>query len=192
MPIDDTRAPGPSSPAVAPHTWIRKRRRTVGFAVYAYLLSAFWIAMIFDVTGKRATYEHNGGLAVFVLFFLALAGASAALGVRFARSGLWISADEILVRGPLRTKRIATHDVERFEPGVHGRRSGFPCPILMRADGRSVGVWALGSEALTFSYRRALDDMRPLCEELERLLATIRPSPIKASPIKRSPQAVGA
>jgi hypothetical protein len=187
MAIDDTRAPGPSSPALAPDTWIRRRRRTIGFATYSFLLSAFWIAMIFDVAGKKATYEHNGGLAVFVLFFLALAGASAALGVRFARSGLWVSADGVVVRGPLRTKRITTHDIERFEPGVHGPGSGFPCPILMRTDGQSVGVWALGSEALTFSYRRALEDMRPLCEELDRLLATIKPSPVKPSP-----QAVGA
>jgi hypothetical protein len=187
MAIDHTRAPGPGSPAVATNMWMRKRRRTAGFAAYSFLLSAFWIAMIFDVAGKKATYEHNGGLGVFVLFFLVLAGASTALGVRFARSGLWVSADGALVRVPLRTKRIAAHDIELFEPGVHGPGNGVPCPILMRTDGRSVGVWALGSDALTFSSRRALESMRPLCEELDRLLATVKPSQIEPSP-----QAVGA
>jgi hypothetical protein len=181
MAIDDTRAAGPGAPALAPNVWIRKRLRTVGFAAYSFLLSAFWIAMIFDVAGKKATYEHNGGLAVYVLFFLALAAASSALGARFARSGLWVSADGVLVRGPLRTKRIAQHEIARFEPGVHGPGNGFPCPILMRIDGRAVGVWALGSEALTFSHRRALEDMRPLCDELDRLLASVNPSPIKPS-----------
>src|SRR5271154_1119421 len=92
----DTRPDEPASPAVAPSTWIRKRRRTALFATYAFALSAFWIAMIFDVAAKTSAYEHNGGLAVFVLFFLALAAASAGLGWRLARCGVWMNADGVV------------------------------------------------------------------------------------------------
>jgi NADH:ubiquinone oxidoreductase subunit K len=185
MPVDDTRADGSGSPAVAPDTWIRKRRRTALFAAYALLLSAFWVAMIFDVAAKKSVYEHNGGLPVFVLFFLALAAASAALGLRLARAGLWMSADGIVVRGPLKTWRVSAQAVERFEPSVAGPGNGTPCPTLTRTDGRPIGVWALGSEALTLTYRQHLDDMDPLCEELNRLLATIQASAhtVNASPL---------
>jgi len=165
---------GPA-PAPAPATWMRKRRRTLLFAGYAFALSAFWIAMIFDVAGKPSVYGPNGGLAVFVLFFLALAAASAGLGVRVARCGLWIDAGEIVVRGPLRTWRVAAGCAERFEPGVAGPGNGTPCPVLVRTDGKHIGVWALGSEALTFGYKRALEDLRPLCEQLDTILAGVRP-----------------
>ena len=71
---------------------------------------------------------------------------------------------------------LAARSVERFHPGVAGAGNGTPCPVLVRTDGRPVGVWALGSEAFTFGYRRALEDMRPLCEELDKLLAGVQPS----------------
>jgi hypothetical protein len=168
-----TRSHDPGSPFLATGSWMRRRRRTLLFAGYAFVLSGFWIAMIFDVAGKQSVYEHNGGLAVFVLFFLVLAAASATLGVRVARCGLWIGADELVVRGPLRTWHVAAGCAEGFEPGVTGSGNRMPCPVLTRTDGRPVGVWALGSDALTFGYRRALMDMHPLCEALNGLLANI-------------------
>jgi len=176
MSVAHTRAHGADPPAPAPSTWLRKRRRTRFFAAYAFALSAFWIALLVHVAGNRLMYERNGRLAVFVMLFLALAAASAGLGVRVASCGLWIGTDEIVVRGPLRTSHVPIGYAERFEPCVKGAGNGTPCPVLLRTDGRSVGVWALGSEALTFGYRRALEDMRPLCEELNGLLASVRPS----------------
>lgn len=176
MSVADTRAHVAAPPAPAPRTWLRKRRRTRFFAGYAFVLSAFWIALLVDVEGNRLTYERNGGLVLFVLLFLALAAASAWLGVRVARCGLWIGADEIAVRGPLRTSHIPTGSAERFEPRVQGAGNGTPCPVLMRSQGSPVAVWALGSEAFTFGYRRALGDMQPLCEELNGLLASVRPA----------------
>jgi len=174
MAVDRATAPSPRAQPATPEVWLRKRRRTLVFAAYSFALAAFWIGMIFDVAADRATYAHNGGLAPFVLFFLALALPSTLLGVRCARSGLWVGAGGVIVRGPLRTWRMQLGDVQRFEAGVAGPGNGIPCPQLVRAHGRPVGVFALGSESFVFGYRRALDQMKPLCEQLNALLETLR------------------
>jgi len=170
----ETSQPSGRTRAVSPGTWIRSRRRTVVFSAYAFLLSGFWIAMIFVVASNRAAYEANGGLAVFVVLFLALAIPSAILGVRLARSGVWIDSEEVVVRGPLRTREIPAERVTRFEPGVKGPGNGTPCPTIVLSDGRSVGVWALGSEALRVSFERHLEDMGPICDALDGALAAAR------------------
>jgi hypothetical protein len=164
---------------VAANAWIRKRHRTLGFAMCAFLNSALWIWMLVFTANKPRYAGRSGELASIVLFFLAVALASAALGWRLARCGLWIGPAGIVVRGPLRTWRLAVQDVERIEPGVQrpgDAGNGTPCPILKLANGRAIGVWALGGEGLVFSYHRLLENMQPLCDDLNRLLEDVRPA----------------
>jgi hypothetical protein len=172
--IDSAKA---NSLSVAPNVWIRKRRRTLGFATLAFLNSAFWVWMLVSIANKPGFVSRNGGLVPFVLFFLTVAFSSAVAGGRLAGCGLLIGPTGIVVKGPLRTRRLAVQEVDRIEPGVKRPgdvSNGTPCPILRLTDGEAVGVWALGVEGLTFSYRRHLDDMQPLCHELNELLNSVK------------------
>src|SRR5579863_79534 len=171
---NDARA---NSGTVARNAWIRKRRRTLGFATCAFLNSAFWIWMLVNIANKPRFVAHNGGLLPFVVFFLAVAIGSAAVGRRLARCGLSIGPEGIVVRGPFRTRRLAVQDVERIEAGVQRPGdvgNGTPCPILRLADGSAVGVWALGTEGLRSNYPRHLEDMRPVCDQLNQLLISMK------------------
>jgi hypothetical protein len=182
--IDRAKRAAPGAMSVAPSTWIRKRRRTLAFATCAFLNSAFWIWMLVFMAGKPRYASHSGELVSIVLFFLAVALASAVAGRRLARSGLWIGSTGIVVRGPLRTWRLAVGDVEQIEPGVQRPGdvgNGTPCPTLKLANGRAIGIWALGGEGLIFDYRRLLEDMQPLCDDLNRLLERARVPPLRLS-----------
>ncbi len=179
---DDARA---NSVPIARNVWIRKPRRTLGFATCAFLNSAFWIWMLVNVASKPRFVAHNGGLLPFVVFFLVVALGSAAAGRRLARCGLWIGSEGIVVRGPLRTRRLTVQDVERIEPGVQrpgDAGNGTPCPILRLADGSAVGVWALGTEGLRSGYRRHLEDMQPMCDQLNQLLISAKSARLAEMP----------
>ncbi len=164
-----------SAPAsvVAPNVWIRKARRTGTFAVLAYLNAAAWVAISVDVASKSQFTSHLGSFVVMLVFLLGVAALSVITGLRLASCGLWMSQEQVVVVGPLRTWTLGVGEVAGFEPGVRGSRNGTPCPVLKRTHGRPIGVWALGRDGLISSYGRFLDELRPLCDELNELLGTL-------------------
>jgi hypothetical protein len=159
--------------SVAPNVWIRKARRTGTFAALAYVNAVAWVAMSVDVSAKSNYTSHAGNFVVMLVFLLGVAALSVMAGLRLASCGLWMSQETIVVIGPLRTWTLSVGEVKGFEPGVRGPRNGTPCPVLQRTHGRSIGVWALGREGLITSYSRYLEELRPLCDELNELLRSL-------------------
>src|SRR3979490_2928025 len=102
---------GSNSVVVAPNTWMRKRDRTVGAAAFAVLNAAAWVAILLGVLARP--HLTLGQQAGFVAFFLGVAAASVALAVRLTRVGLWMGQDQVIVKGPTWTWRLALSDVER-------------------------------------------------------------------------------
>ena len=97
-----------------------------------------------------------------------------------ARSGLWIGTDGIVIRGPLRTRRVPGDSVVSFAPGVEaGYGNGTPCPVLTRSDGSKIGIWALGREGLVWNFGEHLEEMRPLCDELNVQLDVLYPDHVQ-------------
>ncbi len=158
---------------VVPNVWIRKARRTGTFAVLAYVNAFAWVAISVDVSTKSSYTSHAGRFVVMLVFLLGVAALSVMAGLRLASCGLWMSQETIAVIGPLRIWTLGVGEVEGFESGVRGPRNGTPCPVLKRTNGRSIGVWALGREGLISSYSRFLDELRPLCDELNELLRSL-------------------
>jgi hypothetical protein len=116
-------------------------------------------------------------------FFIALAGPGLWMARRLARTGLWMSADGIIVRNPLRTYSTALGDVDAFAPGVlAGGNNGTPCPVVKQRQGRPVGVWALGREGVIWRYGRYAHELEPLCEELNAVLGNLRAGRIGPRP----------
>lgn len=163
---------------VAANTWLRRRSRTVAFAACAFAGAAFWAWLLVHIAGDRTFLRHNGGLAPFGLFFGGVALLHAAAGWRLARWGLWIGPDRVVVRGLFRTRTVALQEVAGIEPGALGQGSkAMPCPLVRLADGRALGVLALGSDGSMFSYQRRTAEMQPLCKQLNELLLTVRLDP---------------
>jgi hypothetical protein len=162
---------------VAANVWIRTARRTRTFAALAYLNAAGWVAIALDVLSKPHYRENTANLIAMQVFLLGVAAISVLVGRRLARCGLWLSRDEILVVGPLRSWRLGVGEAVGFEPGVQGGGNGTPCPVLERTNGRPIGVWALGRDGLIASNRRFLGELRPLCEELNELLRSLSSAP---------------
>ncbi len=165
----------PVAPAVpvAANAWMRKPRRTNTFAALAYVNAAAWVAMGADVATQSRFTSDTVTLVVALVFLLGVAALSVIAGVRIAGCGLWMSADEVRVKGPLRSWTLSVDEVEGFEPGVSGAGKGTPCPLLKRTHGQPIGVWGLGDEGLFTGNRDSLAALRPLCDELNELLRTL-------------------
>jgi hypothetical protein len=159
---------------VAPGVWIRNSRRTRRFAAFAVAWSLLF-GCIFFVPSSAHWHKTAADYVGLGVFFFGLAALGLTLARRLAIAGLWIGPDGISVRGPLKTKRIPLADADVFVPGVlAGSGNGTPCPMLRLKHGRPVGVWALGREGLVFRYRRYLDDLQPLCEDLNAVLGAMK------------------
>jgi hypothetical protein len=151
---------------VAPRAWIRNWRRTRAWALIATLYGLVFAGLPFLSGG------HSAGLTAFDV---ALAAAALVLAVRVVRSGVWIGADGLVVRGPFRTLTVAPQDAGPFTPGLQGRAgNGTPCPMLQRRGQRAVGVWALGQRNIWFRYDRLCQEIQPLCDELSTLVEAVR------------------
>jgi len=162
---------------VAANAWIRTERRTRTFAALAYVNAAGWVAIAIDVLSKAHYRENVPNLLAMQVFLLGVAAISVLVGRRIARCGLWMSHEQIIVVGPLRSWHVSVGEAEGFEPGVQGGGNGTPCPVLKCAGGRSIGVWALGRDQLIANNRRSLREMQPLCDELGALLSSLRAAP---------------
>jgi hypothetical protein len=111
----------------------------------------------------------------FGVFFLGLAAVGLLFARRLTRTGLWLGADGIVVRNPLRTVSVPIDDADSFITGVaRGGTNGTPCPLLRRRHGSAVGVWALGREGVVWRFGRYERGFQPLCDELNAVLQSLK------------------
>jgi hypothetical protein len=109
-------------------------------------------------------------LAMAVLCF-PLAAVGFHVARRMAESGVWIGTDSVVVRGPVRTRVIATRDAIRFAAGASGAgANSTPMPVLIRSNGGPVGVWALGKEGFIWQYEPHVHRLEPVCDDLNDTL----------------------
>jgi hypothetical protein len=164
---------GPAPVAVAPNVWIRNLRRTRSAAGVSIALSLVFIGIFFFPNPHlHKTLADNLMLAAFCFGIGAL---GLTLARRVAAAGVRIGPQGVEVRGPLKMRRVPLAEADCFVPGVlAGLGNGTPCPMLKRTYAQSVGVWALGREGLVFRYGHYLQELQPLCDELNELLKSVR------------------
>jgi hypothetical protein len=160
--------------------WLRRASRLRWFVISLLTIVAILAAMVLPklveaANAGNAASAIGGGAAILVFSVPYLYFAW-----RISRSGLRIGPDGIVIRGPLRTRRLAGSTAVSFAPGIQtGAGNGTPCPILTRTDGSRIGVWALGRESLVWNYDDTLDGMRPLCDRLNGLLEEVYPDHVQ-------------
>jgi hypothetical protein len=160
----------PEADEVRPNAWLRCSRRTFWFVMVALGMAVAFVAMSLSLAlGSGST----PGAAIFGLVF---AGPCLLFARRIGRAGLWMGPAGLVVRGPLRTWEIPGNAAVSFSPGVQpSYGNGTPCPILKRSDGSTIGVWALGREGLVWRFGTYLEELQPLCDELNFLLEELYP-----------------
>jgi hypothetical protein len=160
--------------AMARDVWIRNARRTHGWTAIAVLWSVVFAGLLFtsgDLQGHHPLAEYLGLGA----FYFGIAAVGIFLAGRVARAGVRIAADDILIRGPFRTRTVAIGDAQDFVPGLQGGAgNGTPCPLLHRRGGGAVGVWALGRRNVWFRYDRLCAEIQPVCDELNELVKALQ------------------
>jgi hypothetical protein len=172
-----TREAGP----VRAGSWVRVTRRTRGFTAFGLLCSMVFAlipVIVLLSSSKQSSVSSVGGFIGVEIFCLCVAVPGLLFTRRLSRAGLWMAADGIVVRNPLRTITVSVSDADEFVAGLAaGAGNGTPCPILKRRHGRPVAIWALGREGFVWSFRRYGGEMKPLCDELNHVLSTLRPVP---------------
>lgn len=159
--------------------WLRRPGRTNFFALYALAGALLFLGIPFIA---RASSSRSAGPSVGT--FIPLLASCWCIGVpallfarRLSRAGLWIAADGVVIRNPLRTIVVPLSDAEEFIAGIAGGGNGRPCPILKRRHDRAVGVWALGHEGVIWRFNRYVTEMQPVCDELNAVLRGLRGNP---------------
>ncbi len=151
--------------------WLRRASRLRWFVTSLVAIVGVIIAMVLPKAIGAAGDGGGRSVPAGAVAIVALAAPYLYFAWRISRSGIWIGADGIVIRGPLRTWTVPGGSAVSFAPGVQpGAGNGTPCPILTRADGSEIGIWALGRESLVWNFRDTLEQMRPLCDELNALL----------------------
>jgi hypothetical protein len=165
------RVSGSATVVVARNAWLRNSRRTRAWAAISAAFSIVFAGLIF-IPGRLPTDSSAGGTVALIVFYFGIGAIGLVLACRVARAGVWIGPDEIVIRGPFRTRSIPSGDAGRFAPGLQGRGgNGVPCPMLERHGHGVAGVWALGQRNVWFRYSRMCDELQPLCDELNELIA---------------------
>ncbi|MHB1571278.1 MAG: hypothetical protein ACYC0H_19035 [Solirubrobacteraceae bacterium] len=171
--------------AASPSMWLRSRGYTFGWGSLMFALGACWVGFIvYFLTTEHwkvaPTIATKIGFSVFGAMW---ASACVLVGIRLMRAGLWIGEQEVVVRGPLRTRRLPRDQVTGFVVG--GALS--PCPVLHQVHGRSVPVTALSSTGLLRSSEsKHAQTLAPLCDQLNETLAGLRGKPTAATEIPLS------
>ena len=165
---------------VRPNAWLRRPRRIWGFVVILVGLAVGFVAMLVPVAIRNGADGGAAAVAWVALFSVLLASPYLFFARRIGRAGLWMGPDGVVIRGPLRTRRVAGSLAVSFAPGVQpGAGNGTPCPILTTSDGSEIGVWALGREGLVWNFGDHLEEMRPLCDELNVQLEELYPDHVQ-------------
>jgi hypothetical protein len=161
----------PATVAVARNAWLRNSRRTRAWAAISAAWSIVFTGLVF-IPGRLPADSSVGETVTLIVFYFGIGAIGLVLACRIARAGVWIGPDEIVIRGPFRTRSISGGDGGRFAPGLQGRGgNGVPCPILERQGDGVAGVWALGQRNVWFRYSRMCDELQPLCDQLNELVA---------------------
>ena len=157
-------------------TWLRRPERIRGLIA---TWGAYLLLMTASTVGLYLSDSKAGGDVVVALGFLGVFGLPALWAIwRVATAGLLVDEGTIVVRGPIRTRRISPASALGFEPGIFGVvGNGTPGPMLKLGDGHSIGIWALGREGLVWSFERYLQEAGPLCDELNRALEQVNGAP---------------
>ena len=175
------------------NTWIRRPQVTtwparlfaacaVGFVALAVWFFVVGFGLVAGASGKSA--QRGDALAV-VAIMLGYALVSAIEARQYARRGLLLSSDGIVIRNLRGTKRVSLANAHAFSPGVPTGMSG-PQPMLKLQQGADIGVGSLARNAARWRYERHLRELEPTCEELNRILVELqhnpatRPSPLSA------------
>jgi hypothetical protein len=164
---------------VGPDTWLRKSRRTRLFALIAAGISAAWpvAVAVSAIVGFTKPHSHArlGTIVAVGAVVVAMAVGGLLFARRLARTGMLMSRDGIVVRNPLSTTTIALSDADGFVAGTaQGVGNGTPCPILKLKHAGGVGVWALGREGVIWNFSRYEQELHPLCDELNAVLADLK------------------
>jgi hypothetical protein len=162
---------------VRTNAWLRRPRRIRGFVALWSGLALASVAMSVPLAlGSGENEGTAGAVAVAAVFALVFSVPCLLVARAIGRAGLWLGPEGIVVRGPLRTWRIPGAEAVEFSPGVQpSYGNGTPCPILTRADGSTVGVWALGREGVVWHFDEYVFELEPLCDELNALLEELYP-----------------
>ncbi len=157
---------------VLPDAWIRNRRQTVGFGSLSIAFGAFWVGLtIYFLSGSQNSDQSAATRGIVAAFALLLAFGFVLFGIRQLRAGLWIGADQTVIRGPLRVQQVPTDQVNGFVVG----RALAPCAVLQQSQGRPVPVSAL----MRGGWRKAREplhakELEPVCEQLNGVLASLQ------------------
>jgi hypothetical protein len=164
-------ASGLATVVVARNVWLRNSRRTRAWATISAAWSIVFAGLIF-VPGRLPAERSAGETVALIAFYFGIGAIGLVLAFRVARAGVWIGSDEIVIRGPFRTRAIPAGDAGRFAPRLQGRGgNGVPCPMLERRGHGVAGVWALGQRNVWLRYSRMCDELQPLCDGLNELVA---------------------
>ena len=161
--------------------WMRRSGHTRSQAGVTFVMTLFFGLFAVGLLGQPNTFEL---LAVKVMFAGA-AIASAALTRGCVRAGLWIAPDGIVVRGPMRTWRLALVDVDRFDHAVVGPGlvHGFVTEStkqrtrevwVHRKDGPPIIVWALRHDGPIWVWERRAREREEQIVALNAVLKSLR------------------
>ena len=170
-----------AGPEVRPEAWLRRPRRVGWFVAVLVAIAVGFVAALMPL-GLRASFHEGGAMALVwsSLFTLVFTAPYLFFAYRIARSGIWMGRDRIVIRGPVRTRTVPGNSAVSFAPGVQPScGNGTPCPILTRADGSEIAIWALGREGLVWSFDDYLEELRPLCDQLNAQLERLYPDHVQ-------------
>jgi hypothetical protein len=173
--VADSFAPGLGI-MLEPDVWLRRRQVTTWLARFQRAVAVacvFWSFVCAAATMAPGSRHSEAGGVLAAGFLLLSAAECEALGRRYARRGLFISSDGVIVRNLLSTQRVALDEAEQFTPAVRGGMSG-PSPMLKCRTRASVGVGGLAIAALSWRYDVALRDLEPACAQLTVLLDHVK------------------
>jgi hypothetical protein len=179
IPAGALQTPTPLGIQVAPGAWMRKRGiGTLLLVAYAGVFSvAFATGGVAILFGLGSGGPLGAMLAVDLICW-GVAALAIRFAVRMALAGLRISSSEVCLRGVLRTHTFPLSGVEGFAPAAYpgGALRSEVGVKLMQREGHDLRVWAMrkGAPSGKKGLKEAKDGFQPLCEELNRLLQTMR------------------
>jgi hypothetical protein len=164
--------------------WVRRRKWWIFVvSVLAAIIALFWTGLIVLAAATADSAKEAArmlGMGIVVFGFPIFASARAAL--RMPRAGVRISAEDVVVVGPLWTWRVNLHKAIQFVPGR--QRSWYAGELLRgtygvlleRRSGSPVPIWGLRSTVATTEegLEEGRTSWQPVCDHLNALLAATK------------------